>query len=92
MKLENIAYKGFTLGLVVSLFILLSGFIIAHIDPSNSLISMLFYAGIITLVITPVTVIASLMLIFVKNGEKYMAVITFIVIAVIVISGLLKKG
>ncbi|HEC96522.1 MAG TPA: DUF1634 domain-containing protein [Euryarchaeota archaeon] len=92
MRLENMAYRGFTLGLIVSLFILTAGFILAYVDPSSSLTAMLFYAGIMVLIVTPATVIASLLLIFVKNGEKYMALITFIVIVVIIISGLLKKG
>ena len=92
MKLENTAYKGFTVGLTISLSILALGFILAHINLNSSLTSPIFYAGILILVITPVTVIAGLLLIFIKNGEKYMAAITLLVIVIIIFSGLLKKG
>lgn len=91
MNLEDIACKGFTLGLTFSLLILTVGFFFAYIIRSSPLTTILFYLGIIVLVITPVMVITGLLAVFIKMREKYMSLITFIVIIIIIISGLLKK-
>ena len=91
MNLEDIACKGLTLGLAISLIILTLGFFFAYTVHSSPLTTILFYAGIITLVITPVIVITGLLIVFIKMREKYMALITLTVIIIIIISGLLKR-
>ena len=92
MNLEETAYKGFTLGLITALTILTAGYLFSFISPSSDISTWLFHTGILVLVITPATVITILLTIFVKNREKYMAIIVLTVVAIIVASALLKTS
>ena len=85
MEAEKIAFVVLTIGLVISATLFVIGFVL-HVITRYDISQTILRSAVIVLVITPpITIIATLG-VFIKEKEKYNAIVTLIVLMMMILS------